>query len=129
MICNLITNINKNKNMFSSLTFSSSIILSCLFFKKFHFNKQFFSVFSSLSSSSLSSLSNSSELMYLQLYIPMSGKKGMPISIHNDYLLSKIIKGKLFLSYFFLPSFFLLLCESNISNFLIFLLIVYIFRN
>lgn len=32
-------------------------------------------------------------IFYLHLYVPEGGSLGMPISIHNDYVIGQAIKG------------------------------------
>jgi cytidyltransferase-like protein len=74
-----------NSFIFSSVTFSSIFLLW-----------KYYQKYSRHSSTQVQLLQSSSskqkKIYYLQLYLPVSGSAGMPIQIHNDYLIGQVIK-------------------------------------
>ena len=118
MISNFLRGITSNKSFLSSFSFSS-LIVSCLYLQKLTINHKIFqrSFTNNLELQQKKKKEEEKEkrgkensqlikeLVYLQLFIPMSGTKGMPISLYNDNLLSTIIKG-----------FFLCLLSSSHSS-------------
>jgi cytidyltransferase-like protein len=78
---------NSNSLIFSSVTFSS-IFLFWKYYQKYSFVKCAPQSRQLLQSSNI----QPKKIYYLQLYLPVSGSTGMPIQIHNDYLIGQVIK-------------------------------------